>query len=115
MQNQFGGSAGGPILKNRSLFSAITRAPASPIGRRGYQTWVIRIIPPVPTAAHEARIFSSLLGPSYTGTDVNGAPIIVVERRGLRSAFDDLPDERGRLPDSGFADHVPRQYHPREP
>ncbi len=76
-QNQFGATAGGPIKKNRLFIFgdyqgtriADSGGSVSNLGYSGYTT--------VPTAAMKTGNFASLLGPSYTGTDVNGAPISV--------------------------------------
>ena len=76
-QNQFGATAGGPIKKNRLFIFgdyqgtriADSGGSVSNLGYSGYTT--------VPTAAMKTGNFSSLLGASYTGTDVNGAPISV--------------------------------------
>jgi hypothetical protein len=75
VQNQFGVTAGGPILKNKLFIFgdyqgtriADSGGSVTNLGYSGYTT--------VPTAAMKTGNFSSLLGPSYTGTDVNGAPI----------------------------------------
>jgi len=76
-QNQFGATAGGPIRKNKLFIFGDyqgTRIGDSGgsypnLGYSGYTT--------VPTAAMKGGNFSSLLGPSYTGTDVTGAPISI--------------------------------------
>ena len=115
MQNQFGATAGGPIIKNKLFIFgdyqgtriADSGGSVPNLGYSGYTT--------VPTAAMKSGNFSSLLGPSYTGTDVNGQPINSPEGRDLRSAVDHLPDQFRRLPDPGLADAVPRQYHSRQP
>ena len=75
VQNQFGGTAGGPIIKNRLFIFgdyqgtriADSGGSVPNLGYSGYTT--------IPTAAFKTGNFSSLLGASYTGTDVNGAPI----------------------------------------
>ena len=75
VQNQFGAMAGGPILKNRLFVFgdyqgtriADSGGSVPNLGYSGYTT--------IPTAAMKTGNFSSLLGASYTGTDVNGAPI----------------------------------------
>ena len=77
VQNQFGATAGGPIIKNRLFIFgdyqgtriADSGGSVTNLGYSGYTT--------VPTAAMKGGDFSSLLGPSYTGTDVNGLPITV--------------------------------------
>jgi Carboxypeptidase regulatory-like domain len=74
-QNQFGGTLGGPIKKNvlfifgdyQGTRIADSGGSVPNLGYSGFTT--------VPTAAMKAGNFSSLLGPSYSGTDVNGAPI----------------------------------------
>lgn len=78
-QNQFGATAGGPIRKNKLFIFGDyqgTRIGDSGgsypnLGYSGYTT--------VPTAAMKTGDFSSLLGPSYTGTDVNGSPITIAK------------------------------------
>ena len=75
VQNQFGATAGGPIIKNKLFMFgdyqgtriADSGGSVTNLGYSGYAT--------VPTAAMKSGNFSSLLGPSYTGTDVNGQPI----------------------------------------
>jgi len=77
VQNQFGAMAGGPIRKNKLFVFgdyqgtriADSGGSVPNLGYSGYTT--------VPTAAMKGGDFSSLLGPSYTGTDVNGAPISI--------------------------------------
>ncbi|HUK16899.1 MAG TPA: carboxypeptidase regulatory-like domain-containing protein, partial [Bryobacteraceae bacterium] len=79
VQNQFGATAGGPIKKNKLfLFGdyqgtriADSGGSVPNLGYSGYTT--------VPTAAMKNGDFSSLLGPSYTGTDVNGNPISIAK------------------------------------
>jgi hypothetical protein len=78
-QNQFGATAGGPIRKNKLFIFgdyqgtriADSGGSVPNLGYSGYTT--------VPTAAMKTGDFSSLLGPSYTGTDVNGNPITVAK------------------------------------
>ena len=117
VQNQFGATAGGPIIKNKLFIFgdyqgtriADSGGSVTNLGYSGYTT--------VPTAAMKAGNFASLLGPSYTGTDVNGSPISI--QKGV--IYDPastvyctrLPDELRRLPDPGVADAVPREYHSR--
>jgi hypothetical protein len=74
IQNQFGATAGGPIIKNRLFIfgdyqGTLTRASAGlqGLGFSGLQT--------IPTPAEIAGNFSSILGPTATGTDSNGNPI----------------------------------------
>ncbi len=75
VQNQFGATAGGPIIKNKLFIFgdyqgtriADSGGSVPNLGYSGYTT--------VPTAAMKGGNFSSLLGSSFTGTDVNGAPI----------------------------------------
>src|SRR5579872_693975 len=75
VQNQFGATAGGPIRKNRLFIFgdyqgtriADSGGSVPNLGYSGYTT--------IPTASFKTGNFSSLLGPSYTGTDVNGQPI----------------------------------------
>jgi hypothetical protein len=74
-QNQFGGTLGGPIKKNvlfifgdyQGTRIADSGGSVPNLGYSGFTT--------IPTAAMKSGNFSSLLGPSYSGTDVNGAPI----------------------------------------
>src|ERR1022692_3221423 len=76
-QNQFGATAGGPIIKNKLFIfgdyqgTRIADSGGS-VPNLGYSNYTT-----VPTAAFKTGDFSSLLGPSYTGTDVNGAPITI--------------------------------------
>ena len=77
VQNQFGATAGGPILKNKLFIFgdyqgtriADSGGSVSGLGYSGYTT--------IPTAAMKGGNFASLLGTTYTGTDVNGAPITI--------------------------------------
>ncbi len=77
VQNQFGATGGGPIRKNKLFMFgdyqgtriADSGGSVPNLGYSGYTT--------IPTAAIKSGNFSSLLGPSYTGTDVNGAPITI--------------------------------------
>ncbi|HYW47055.1 MAG TPA: carboxypeptidase-like regulatory domain-containing protein [Bryobacteraceae bacterium] len=77
VQNQFGATAGGPIRKNRLFMFgdyqgtriADSGGSVTNLGYSGYTT--------IPTGAFKTGDFTSLLGPSYTGTDVNGAPITI--------------------------------------
>jgi len=76
-QNQFGAAAGGPIKKNRLFMfgdyqgTRIADSGGS-VPNLGYSSYTT-----LPTAAMKAGNFSSILGPSYTGTDVNGNPITI--------------------------------------
>jgi hypothetical protein len=77
VQNQFGATAGGPIIKNKLFIFgdyqgtriADSGGSVTNLGYSGYTT--------IPTAAMKTGNFSSLLGASYTGTDVNNNPISV--------------------------------------
>ena len=77
VQNQFGATAGGPIIKNKLFIFgdyqgtriADSGGTYTNLGYSGYTT--------VPTAAMKGGDFSSLLGPVYTGTDINGSPISI--------------------------------------
>ena len=77
VQNQFGATAGGPIIKNKLFIFgdyqgtriADSGGSVSGLGYSGFTT--------IPTAAFKTGDFSSLLGPTYTATDVNGAPISI--------------------------------------
>ena len=77
VQNQFGATAGGPIIKNRLFMfgnyqgTRIADSGGS-VPSLGYSSYTT-----IPTAAMKTGNFSSLLGPSYTGTDVNGQPITI--------------------------------------
>src|SRR5580698_4715009 len=79
VQNQFGGTAGGPIIKNKLFIFgdyqgtriADSGGTYTNLGYSGYTT--------VPTAAMKGGNFSSLLGPAYTGTDITGAPISIAK------------------------------------
>ncbi len=79
VQNQFGATAGGPIRKNQLFIFgdyqgtriADSGGSVPNLGYSGYTT--------VPTAAMKTGNFSSLLGATYTGTDVNGNPISVAK------------------------------------
>jgi hypothetical protein len=76
-QNQFGATGGGPIRRNKLFIFgdyqgtrvADSGGSVSGLGYANYTT--------VPTAAMKAGNFSSLLGASYTGTDINGNPISI--------------------------------------
>lgn len=78
-QNQFGASAGGPIKKNKLFIFgdyqgtriADSGGSVPNLGYSGFTT--------VPTAAMKNGDFSSLLGSTYTGTDVNGQPISITK------------------------------------
>jgi hypothetical protein len=75
VQNQFGATAGGPIKKNKLFIFgdyqgtriADSGGSVPGLGSSGYTT--------IPTAAQIGGNFQSLLGATYTSTDVNGAPI----------------------------------------
>jgi hypothetical protein len=77
VQNQFGATAGGPIRKNKLFIFgdyqgtriADSGGSVTNLGYSGYTT--------IPTAAFKTGNFSSLLGPTYTATDVNGNPITI--------------------------------------
>jgi hypothetical protein len=77
VQNQFGATAGGPIKKNKLFIFgdyqgtriADSGGSVPGLGSSGYTT--------IPTPAQIGGNFSSNLGNTYTGTDVNGAPISV--------------------------------------
>jgi hypothetical protein len=77
VQNQFGATAGGPIKKNKLFIFgdyqgtriADSGGSVPGLGSSGYTT--------IPTAAEIGGNFQSLLGPTYTGTDVNGNPITI--------------------------------------
>ena len=77
VQNQFGGTAGGPILKNKLFIFgdyqgtriASSGGSVAGLGRSGFLT--------IPTEAFKRGDFSSLLGPSVTVNDINGSSITV--------------------------------------
>src|SRR5580658_7319202 len=77
VQNQFGATAGGPIIKNKLFMFgdyqgtriADSGGSVTNLGYSGYTT--------VPTAAMKTGDFSSLLGATYTGTDITGNAISV--------------------------------------
>src|SRR5215469_9186876 len=76
-QNQFGGTAGGPIIKNKLFIFgdyqgtriATAGGSVAGLGRSGFLQ--------IPTAAMKTGDFSSLLGPTYTIPDANGNPVSV--------------------------------------
>ncbi len=115
VQNQFGATAGGPIIKNKLFIFgdyqgtriADSGGSVPSLGYSGYTT--------VPTAAMKGGDFSSLLGPSYTGTDVNGQPITVQKGAIYDPSSTTYQTNCRGLPDPGVADSVPRQYHPAQP
>jgi len=77
VQNQFGATAGGPIKKNKLFIFgdyqgtriADSGGSVSGLGYAGYAT--------IPTPAQIGGNFTSLLGGTYTSTDVNNAPITI--------------------------------------
>ena len=79
VQNQFGATGGGPIRKNKLFMFgdyqgtriADSGGSVPNLGYSGYTT--------IPTAAMKTGNFSSLLGPSYTGTDILGNPISIAK------------------------------------
>ena len=76
VQNQFGATAGGPIIKNKLFIFgdyqgtriADSGGSVSGLGYSGYTT--------VPLPAMKTGNFSGDLGPSFTSTDVNGNPVV---------------------------------------
>ena len=76
-QNQFGASAGGPIKKNRLFMFGDYQGTRIADSGGSYPNLGYSGYTQVPTAAMRVGDFSSLLGPSYTGTDVNGLPITI--------------------------------------
>src|SRR5215472_15958614 len=76
-QNQYGGTAGGPIIKNKLFIFgdyqgtriATAGGSVAGVGRSGFLQ--------IPTAAMKTGDFSSLLGPTYTIPDANGNPVSV--------------------------------------
>jgi hypothetical protein len=77
VDNQFGGTAGGPIRKNRLFIFgdyqgtriASSGGTVAGLGRSGFIQ--------IPTSAFKNGDFSSLLGPSVTVNDANGNPVTV--------------------------------------
>jgi hypothetical protein len=74
-QNQFGATAGGPIVKNKLFifgdYQGTRIASSGGIQGLGFNNSNAT----VPTAAMKGGDFSSLLGAPATGTDINGNPI----------------------------------------
>src|SRR5215472_11666759 len=76
-QNQFGGAAGGPIIKNKLFIFgdyqgtriATAGGSVAGLGRSGFIT--------IPTSAFKTGDFSSLLGPSLSVPDALGNPVTV--------------------------------------
>src|SRR4051794_13228254 len=79
IQNQFGGTAGGPIVRNRLFvfgdYQGTRIASSGGIGGLGFSNATAT----VPTAAMKQGDFSSLLGAAATGQDANGNPISFVK------------------------------------
>ena len=114
-QNQFGATAGGPIRKNKLFIFgdyqgtriADSGGSVPNLGYSGYTT--------VPTAAMKGGNFASLLGPSYTGTDLNDQPISIQKgaiydpQSTTALAYGNV---RTPFPDPCDTDAVPRKYHP---
>jgi hypothetical protein len=77
VQNQFGATAGGPIIKNKLFIFgdyqgtriADSGGSVGGLGYAGYTT--------IPTAAMKTGNFATDLGPTYTGTDILGNAISV--------------------------------------
>jgi hypothetical protein len=107
VQNQFGATAGGPIIKNKLFIFgdyqgtriADSGGSVSNLGYSGYTQ--------VPTAAMKGGDFSSLLGATYTGTDVNGAPISI-----QKGAIYDPSSTTYQTNSSGFQIPVSRSMFP---
>ena len=78
-QNQFGATAGGPIVKNKLFifgdYQGTRIASSGGIQGLGFTNSNATI----PTAAMKAGDFSSILGAAATGTDVNGNPISFIK------------------------------------
>jgi hypothetical protein len=78
-QNQFGATAGGPIIKNKLFMFgdyqgtriATAGGTVSGLGRSGFLT--------IPTAAFKTGDFSSLLGPAVKVNDANGNPVALTQ------------------------------------
>ncbi len=76
-QNQYGGTAGGPIIKNKLFIFgdyqgtriATAGGSVNGLGRSGFLQ--------IPTSAMKTGDFSSLLGPTLTVPDANGNPVVV--------------------------------------
>jgi hypothetical protein len=79
VQNQFGATAGGPIVRNRLFIFGDYQGTriASSGGNQGLG--FANANATIPTAAMKQGDFRSLLGPGATGTDVNGNPISFVK------------------------------------
>jgi len=79
IQNQFGGTAGGPIVKNKLFifgdYQGTRIASSGGIQGLGF----FNSTATVPTPAMKAGDFSSILGAAATGTDANGNPISFVK------------------------------------
>ncbi len=79
IQNQFGATAGGPIIKNKLFIFGDYQGTriASSGGIQGLGFAIAT--PPCPTPAMKAGDFSSILGARRQGTDANGNPINFVK------------------------------------
>jgi len=79
VQNQFGATAGGPLVKNKLFMFGDYQGTriASSGGIQGLAFASSNAT--VPTAAMKSGDFSSILGAAATGTDANGAPINFVK------------------------------------
>jgi len=79
VQNQFGATAGGPIVRNRLFvfgdYQGTRIASSGGIQGLGFSNATAT----VPTAAMKQGDFSSLLGAAATGTDINNNPISFVK------------------------------------
>src|SRR5437763_1677643 len=79
VQNQFGATAGGPIVKNRLFvfgdYQGTRIASSGGIQGLGFSSATAT----VPTPAMKQGDFSSLLGAAATGTDINNNPISFVK------------------------------------
>ena len=78
-QNQFGATAGGPIIKNKLFIFGDYQGTRIADTGGSYPNLGYAGFTQVPTAAMRKGDFSSLLGPTYTGTDVNGNPISIAK------------------------------------
>jgi len=76
-QNQFGATAGGPIRKNKLFMFGDYQGTRIGDSGGSYPNLGYSAYTTVPTAAMKKGDFSSLLGATYSGTDVNGQPIAI--------------------------------------
>jgi hypothetical protein len=74
IQNQFGATAGGPIIRNKLFifgdYQGTLISASAGLSGLGFSS-----LATIPTAAMKTGNFSSILGPVATGTDNNGNPV----------------------------------------